>query len=455
MIWLIAILLLAAFAGIGFLRGSIQMGISFLGLLLGVALAMPLAPMMLPIYTASGVTNLILLAVLPPITGFIVVGLVFMIVGIVVHLKVSKYFKYKTEEASQLMFKRLNQRIGAAFGLLVGVAYTIILGVGIYSTGYLTHQVATDADPGWLKLITDTRASMDGNGLGAMAASLDPMPEKFYEVSDLIGLAHKNPLLENRFRNYPPFLKLGDRADIQEIAGDSEFHGLLVQQASLADIMKHPLGQKVMSNAELRDILFYDTDLEDLTTYLNQGESPKYVEERILGRWQLNGNAMINHTKRTTAGIKGSDLRLLTELVQKSLDGANLVVYTDNSLMIDAPEAPEEEEEEEEPDNNGVRDEFADRYGGLNGGQPPLDPRYGLGPGQRPGGQRAQARPAAPEFKLFELNIGGGGNWERTAPGRYILELDALAEGMARANISKNRLLINAGSLKLVFSRVY
>ena len=74
MIWLIAILLLAAFAGFGYLRGSIQMGISVLGLFIGLLLAMPLAPLMMPIYTASGVTNLILLSVLPPITAFVVIG---------------------------------------------------------------------------------------------------------------------------------------------------------------------------------------------------------------------------------------------------------------------------------------------------------------------------------------------------------------------------------------------
>ena len=447
MIWLIAILLLAAFAGFGYLRGSIQMGISILGLFVGLLLAMPLAPLMLPIYTASGVTNLILLAVLPPITAFIVVGLIFMTVGIVVHMKVKKHFRFKTDEASQLMWKRLNQRAGAAFGLVAGVFYTIVLGVGIYSVGYLTFQVSTETDPGWLKFITDTRVAMDQNGLGKMAASLDPMPDKFYEVSDILGLSHRNPLLENRYRNYPPFLKMSDRADIQEIAGDADFHNMLVQQASLAEIMKHPLGQKVMSNGELFDVLVNQTDLTDLRNYLENGESTVYDDEKILGRWELNGNALINYTKRNTAGIKSRELVALKALVDNYLDGSSLIAFTDNSFKIVAKEVPVVEEEEEEAPRPGFN---AGGFGGQPSMSPEMAARYGLG-GR--GGRPQQAATPAPKPKSKPtINIGGEGNWERTAPGRYELDIDGKK---AQANFNKSRLLIKTQGMQLVFSRVY
>jgi len=448
MIWLIAILLLAAFAGFGYLRGSIQMGISVLGLFIGLLLAMPLAPLMMPIYTASGVTNLILLSVLPPITAFVVIGLIFMTVGIVVHMKVKKHFRFKTDEASQLMWKRLNQRAGVAFGLVAGVFYTIVLGVGIYSVGYLTFQVSTDTDPGWLKFITDSRVAMDQKGLGKMAASLDPMPDKFYEVSDILGLSHRNPLLENRYRNYPPFLKMSDRADIQEIAGDADFHNMLVQQASLADIMKHPLGQKVMSNGELFDVLVNQTDLNDLRNFLENGESAVYDDEKILGRWELNGNALINYTKRNTAGIKSRELVALKTLVENYLDGSSLIAYTDNTYKIVAKEVPVvEEEEAPRPDFN------AGGFGGQPAMSPEMSARYGLGGRGGGGGRPQQAAAQAPKPRAkASINIGGEGNWERTAPGRYELEV---AGRKAQANFNKNRLLIKTQGMQLVFSRVY
>ena len=429
------------------------MGISVLGMFIGLMVAIPMGPMMTGIYTASGVTNLILLAVLPPITAFIVVSLIFMTIGIVAHLKVSKYFHFKTDSATQLMFKRLNQRIGAAFGLVAGVVYTIILGVGIYSVGYLTHQVSTDSDPGWLKFITDTRVAMDSNGLGKMASSLDPMPAKYYEVSDLIGLSHRNPLLENRYRNYPPFLKMSDRADIQEIAADTEFHGMLVQQASLAEIMKHPLGQKVMSNADLFDTLVHKTDLTDLRKFLEEGISDTYDEEKILGRWELNGNALINYTKRNTAGIKSRELRALKELVDNYLDGTSLVVFTDNTFVIEAKEMPEQVEEDPQPAAPAFNDPYAGARGGQQGMSPEMAARYGLNPGARGGRGGAQAaRPAPAKKEAPKINLGGEGDWERTAPGRYVMNIDG---GRSQAVFNKNRLLVKSHGMNLVFSRVY
>ncbi|MCS1412100.1 MAG: hypothetical protein M2R45_05303 [Verrucomicrobia subdivision 3 bacterium] len=457
MIWLITILLLAVFAGLGYLKGAIQIGISLVGLFLGLMLATPLASLMLPIYTVSGVTNLILLAILPPITAVALVGLIFMGVGIFVHFKVRKHFHYKTDVA-QLMFKRLNQRIGAAFGLVGGVVCAIVIGVGLYGAGYLTYQVATDDDPGWLKFITDTRVAMDSSGLGKMVASLNPMPAKFYEVSDILGLAHKNPLLENRFRNYPPFLKLSNRADIQEIAGDSEFHSLLVEQSSIADIMKHPLGQKVLSNSELADILINQTDLKDLRTYLEDGESPIYGEEKILGRWQLNGNAFINHTKRTKIGIKSRKLRELKEMVDNYLDGASLMVFTDNSLTIDAPELPEPEREKPEDGFGDEQAAFNNPYEGMStpSMSPEMAARYGLWPGQRHGGPVPAVAPKKKEPRTPRIQIDSDGSWKRTAPERYALELNN-AEGhkLVKAWIRKNRLFIDIEGMDLVFSRVY
>ena len=207
MIWLIAILLLAIFAGMGFLRGAVQMGISLVGLFLALALAVWLAPPLLidsnvGEFHGNAIGRLIFdtfFDFLHRVGVFLLVSLVFLVVGIVVHFRVRKHFRFKTDEATQLMFRRLNKRIGAAFGLLIGTVYTILVGVFLYGPGYLTYQVATSGDPGWLKFINYTRKSMEGSGLEKMAASLDPMPSKFYEVSDIIGLFHKNPLLESRF----------------------------------------------------------------------------------------------------------------------------------------------------------------------------------------------------------------------------------------------------------------
>ena len=448
MIWLIAILLLAIFAGMGFLRGAIQMGISLVGLFLALALAVWLAPPLLidsnvGEFHGNAIGRLIfdtLFDVLHRVGVFILVSLVFLVVGIVVHFRVRKHFRFKTDEATQLMFRRLNKRIGAAFGLLIGVVYTILIGVFLYGPGYLTYQVATNGDPGWLKFINNTRKSMEGSGLERMAASLDPMPSKFYEVSDIIGLTLKNPSLESRFRNYPPFLKALTEAEVK-VATVVEFD-LRKQLADQASIVHLALAVLALSIGDLGETLL-ETDLKDLRTFLENGESPIYSDEKILGRWQLDGNATINHMKRTKIGIdvaasyvdgsgetsvriKSREFRRFKEeVIDVRYNEAKLFVFPDEELVFvpprpPEPAAPKESEEVDEYDNP-----YAE-YGGSPGS-------YGAGQFQR----RPQPVARPPQKREEPKN----GSWKRQTTGRYKIQFENAAVEN-RATFKSNRLII-------------
>ena len=487
MIWLIAILLLAIFAGMGFLRGAIQMGISLAGLFLALSLAVWLAPPTLlgPAFTTTGLNAIGLfifdtfLDVLHRVGVFLLVSLVFLIVGIVVHLKVRKYFRFKTDEATQLMFRRLNKRIGAAFGLLIGTVYTILVGVFLYGPGYLTYQVATAGDPGWLKFINYTRKSMEGSGLEKMAASLDPMPSKFYEVSDIIGLFHKNPLLESRFRNYPPFLEALTKAEVEGTtvveSESSEFRKMLAEQSSIVHLAAAVL---VLSITDMGEALL-QADLKDLRTFLESGESPIYSDEKILGRWQLDGNATINHMKRTKIGIdvaasyvdgsgamretsvkiKSREFRQFKEgVIDVLLNEAKLFVFPDEKLVF-VPPRPPEPAAPKEPEEDEYGNPYAE-YGAPGS--------YGAGQFQR------RPQPAvAPSPQKREKPTKG--SWNRQTTGRYKIQFkNAAVEN--RATFKSSRLIIKdmfpypvqrsglpAGSrgngaiikVDLIFSRVY
>lgn len=478
MIWLIAILLLAIFAGMGFLRGAIQMGISLVGLFLALALAVWLAPLPLlgPAFQTTGLNVIGLfifdtfLDVLHRVGVFILASLVFLIVGIVVHFRVRKHFRFKTDEATQSMFRRLNKRIGAAFGLLIGVVYTILVGVFLYGPGYLTYQVATNGDPGWLKFINNTRKSMEGSGLERMAASLDPMPSKFYEVSDIIGLTLKNPSLESRFRNYPPFLKALTEAEVQ---GNTvvEFD-LREQLADQASIVHLALAVLALSINDLGEILL-QTDLKDLRTFLERGESPIYSDEKILGRWQLDGNATINHMKRTKIGIDveasyvdGTETsvkiksrefrRFKEEIIDVRFNEAKLFVFPDEELVF-VPPKPPEPAAPKEPEEDEYGNPYAE-YGAPGS--------YGAGQFQR------RPQPFAPPPQKREKPTKG--SWKRQTAGRYKIQFqNAAVEN--RATFKSNRLIIkdmfpypvqrsgsSAGKgnraiikVDLIFSRIY
>lgn len=487
MIWLIAILLLAIFAGMGFLRGAIQMGISLAGLFLALALAVWWAPPLLidsnvGEFHGNAIGRLIFdtfFGVLHRVGVFILVSLVFLIVGIVVHFRVRKHFRFKTDEATQLMFRRLNKRIGAAFGLLIGVVYTILVGVFLYGPGYLTYQVATNGDPGWLKFINNTRKSMEGSGLEKMAASLDPMPSKFYEVSDIIGLSLKNPLLESRFRNYPPFLKSLTEAEVEGVTvvelDSSEFRKMLAEQSSIVHLA---LAAFALSISDLGEILL-QTNLKDYRTFLESGESPIYSDEKILGRWQLDGNATINHMKRTKIGIdvaasyvdgsgavketsvriKSREFRQFKEgVIDVLLNEAKLFVFPDEELVF-VPPRPPEPAAPKEPEE----DEYGNPYA-----------EYGA-PGSYGAGQfHRRPQPAvAPSPQKREKPTKG--SWKRQTTGRHKIQFENAAVEN-RATFKSSRLIIkdmfsyrvqrsglqagNRGNwviikVDLIFSRVY
>ena len=449
MIWLIAILLLAIFAGMGFLRGAIQMGISLAGLFLALALAVWLAPPVL-LGAPAGTPSIFLLVAdtffdfLHRVGVFLLVSLVFLIVGIVVHFRVRKHFRFKTDEATQLMFRRLNKRIGAAFGLLIGVVYTILIGVFLYGPGYLTYQVATNGDPGWLKFINNTRKSMEGSGLEKMAASLDPMPPKFYEVSDIIGLFHKNPLLESRFRNYPPFLKALTKAEVEGAAvvelESSEFREKLAKQSSIVHLAAAALALSISNLGEP----LLQTNLKDFRTFLERGESPIYSDEKILGRWQLDGNATINHMKRTKIGIdvaasymdssgavketsvkiKSREFRQFKEgVIDVLLNEAKLFVFPDETLDF-VPPRPPEPAVEEEPEEDEYGNPYAE-YGAPGS--------YGAGQFQR----RPQPIARPPQKREESKN----GSWKRQTTGRYKIQFENAAVEN-RATFKSSRLII-------------
>jgi len=459
MIWLVAILLLLIFAGIGYLKGAIRMSLSLAGLFIGLMAAKPLAPLMTPIYTASGVTNLLWLAVLPPITAFFVVGLVFIGVGFFVHYKVSQYYKFGADEVTRLTWERMNKRSGAALGLMVGGVYAILVGMLVYVAGYFTTQVATESDTGMLAQLNGLASGLESSGMGKIARSITSVPEKYFKVSDILGLSHKNPLLEVRYRNYPSLLKFGDDATIEELAGDDTYHGLLVQQASLQEIFPHPISQKIMSDPDLSDRLL-STDLDDLQAYLETGESPKYADELLLGRWELDVNATINYFKKNILTTqldtsisrsskqltKSAQIRIMKEVVGTFMAGTTMIVYPDKTLTLNGPQQAEPEEEpEEEP-------AFNDPYGLGNDPYQGMDSRYRpQGAGAAAAAQQPQPEPRKP---TINLEFSGTAQWDNISRGRYTI---TSPEGEKNDVIVKknHRAYITSRRMTMVFKRVW
>ncbi len=465
MVWLIAILLAAILFGWGYLRGFIQMGISTVGFLLWLLVLVP--GIKSDVSSSDPVEHVLGTELALPILALAALainGLLFMILGIVVSVIYHRRLKYRSDEATFSLFKRLNRRTGAVLGANVSIIVMLIIGVNQYAPGYLFYQMSF-LDRAGMGDVRKFSVSMQNSGLARMAATLDSRPERFYEYADLAGLIAANPLLVNRIINYPPFLKWvkwdsNDMEVLVEKAFRNLFGKLFKQvgfgegfvedaeftvEGSLSDItdsseFEYFFNTLLLMVADVRliDYIAKDLDIEDFTTYLNTGHSPRF-DEVILGRWEFRVNPSINKLRREKAGL---DLEVYGSLMQSetinmgskefleikqiassTIGLIQLTFYTDNTWEMSVPvvetveQVPQQETESEYGD---LFAEMDDRYGGL-----------GFGPGGGQFGQvGADTVPSEPLLEVdepFTLSIEleeSGGQWNRFAPGRYRVEED-------------------------------
>src|SRR5438128_7872105 len=336
-IWIMAVLLFALFGALGYAKGAIRVILPLIGLMLGVFLAVPLGPIVKPLVPLVGLKNPIWSILLPPVIVFFLISILFIIVGFIVHWKVSLYYKYRTDDFHRLKWERLNKRLGVSMGMVAGAAYTLLLGLVIYILGYLTLQVsAGDNETGLVKYLNQARADLRSTGLEKTVAALDPTPENYYLASDILGLVYHNPLLHNRLSTYPPFLSLAERQEFQDVANDTEFQNMLATQTAFGQIVNHPKTQAILNNQEIVQQL-QQTDLKDLLEHLKSGESPRFAHIKILGRWQLDPYATLLQEKKHRSHMTTAEMRLLKQELE-FMKNLALLVTTDNNVKLKGPD---------------------------------------------------------------------------------------------------------------------
>ena len=215
-----------------------------------------------------------------------------------------------------------------------------------------------------------------------------------------------------------------------------------------------------MSDPDLCDRLL-STDLDDLQAYLETGESPKYADELLLGRWELDVNATINYFKKNILTTqletsisrsnkqltKSAQIRIMKQVVGTLLAGTTMIVYPDKTLTVSGPQQAEPEEEpEEEP-------AFDDPYGLGN------DPYQGMDSRYRPqgGGAAAVAQQPQPEPEkpIYTPEFSENAQWENISRGRYSIS-ERGSNVKSDVIVKKNhRAYITSQRMTLVFKRVW
>src|SRR5437867_2492948 len=336
-IWIMAVLLFALFGALGYAKGACRMVFRLVGWALGTFLAVPLPPLVKPVVPLVGLRNPLWSILLPPVIVFFLIAFIFIVIGFIVHWKVNLYYKYRTDDYHRLAWERLNKRLGVSIGLIAGSAYTILLGLVIYILGYLTVQVsAGENETGLAKNLNQARSDLHSSGLEKTVAAFDPTPENYYLASDILGLVYHNPLLHSRLSTYPPFLSLAERQQFQDIATDTEFQNMLATQTAVGQIINHPKTQAILNDQEIVQQL-QQTDLKDLLVYLKTGESPKFADIRILGRWQLEPYATLLQEKKRRNRVTTAEMKLLKQQLE-FVKSYTLVVTPDNNVKLKGPD---------------------------------------------------------------------------------------------------------------------
>ena len=336
-IWLLALIILASVAAVGYNQGAIRAGISFFGIILAFLLAPLAGKIFAPLMGLVGVKSPIWLWALPPLFGFILISALVKAGAFFVHQKVDVYYKYKTGDLRLALWERINARLGLCVGLLNGVAYLVLIAFVIYIFSYWTVQLAAaDSNPKTVGLLNVLGRDLQRTGMDRVGKAIDPLKKSYYDTADLAGLMFQNPLLEARFLRYPGFLTLGERQEFQALGQDTGFADMRLKATPVNEVLEQSSAQAIFANPDLlRQI--WDTvqpDLGDLQTYLETGKSAKYDGEKILGRWRFDTSGTMLAYRRAKPNTVGAEANRMRAFLRERFEKCSVVAAPDKMVVL-------------------------------------------------------------------------------------------------------------------------
>lgn len=336
-IWLLAVLLLASVAGLGYRQGAVRVGISFLAIVVGALLAVPLGGLVGKLLGVFGLKDPLLLWALGPIIVFILISAGFKVGAAAVHQKIDVHYRYHAGDLKFALWERLNHRLGLCLGVLNGVAYLILLSFLIYVPSYATVQFASsDGDPKWMRLLNTLGTDLHTTGLDKVAKAVDRVPQADYNMVDFAALLYRNPLVEARLSSYPAFLSLAERGEFTALGNDKQFTDFWQRQVPVTQFLDCGAVQMIRSSPDLLKLTWgtVQPDLADVKVYLATGHSPKYDPIQILGRWKFDVNAAVSAMRRAKPTIASSEMQKIKAGMRAAFAKTRMVARPDKQITI-------------------------------------------------------------------------------------------------------------------------
>jgi hypothetical protein len=335
-IWILAVLVLAILALAGWRQGGILAAFSFGGILLGAFLAALVGKLFHPLLPHLGASDPLIAWALAPICGFMLVSIAFTCIGFKVNRQVEVFYKHKAGELRQAMWQRLNTRLGICVGLLNGAAYFILISFVIFNLTYLTTQVGVaENQPFFIRIANQLGRDLQSAGMSRAAAAVGTLPPDYYKLADLSGFLMQNPQTASRFANYPGLTSLWQRDDMQSLVTDGTLTNALAAGATVGDILNDQAVQDLFKNKDLskavRDAI--ETNLDDLTAYLQSGQSAKY-NDKIIGNWTYNVRVTLAWWRQSQPRVQASEMLALRNLWTKAYGATTVLATGDHQLFI-------------------------------------------------------------------------------------------------------------------------
>jgi hypothetical protein len=339
-IWILAIVLVAALVSIGYTQGAIKAGITTIGLLVASALCVPLAHFVHPLFSMLGFTNPLLPLFISPVLVFGAVLTVFKVIAGYVYQRVETHYKYKAAEVQYTLWERTSARFAIALSILNATIYLVVLSVLIYVLGYPFAQLSSgDRDSFAVRHLVGAAESLKSTRMDRVVVAFDPVKSEYYQACDLIGMLYHNPLLWGRLTAYPPLLALGEKEEFRAIANDVAISQKLLEQPPrpFQELLAEPQIKSILDNTELRNQIFdivSGLDLLDLSNYLATAKSPKYDDEKILGRWSLNVAGTVSAARRANPKLTRQLLAAMAQVLSSRANGTSLVALPDKQVTL-------------------------------------------------------------------------------------------------------------------------
>ena len=336
-IWILAVIVMVATALAGWRLGAIRAAISFVGILCAALLAMPVGKLIHPLLPHLGAGNPIYAWALAPVVGFVLVSIVFKVIGQPVHNRIEHFYKYNAGDLRLALWTRMNSRLGICVGLLNGALYFVLITFFIFNLTYWTTQVAVaPKQPLTIRLVNQLGNDLQATHLARTASAVGTLPAEYYQFADLAGFLMQNPQVGQRLAEYPALTSLWERDDFQALVQDPIVTNALTSGATLGELLDNPNVRAFLESKDQTKLVtgILTTNLSDLTAYLQTGKSAKYGGEKLIGRWEFNPAVTMAWLRQSRPKMPASEMRSARAWMTQAYAKTSVLVSGDNLLFV-------------------------------------------------------------------------------------------------------------------------